>query len=149
MPRCETCAGVIRTKRAMTHDQDPCFVISRMEFDADVGWPRGMKTYFCTRECAIEGLVEKNLLDPDDPAIYSMRQDHGPGEAEPDVVPLLKRAQELLVDAREQLDQGDDAWDYVQGAAAQAESAQTLIEGPEILEDDENTSMAGCDDGGV
>lgn len=140
MPRCETCAGVIRTKRAMVHDQDPCFIVSRMEFDADVGWARAMKTYFCTRECAIEGIENENLLDPDDPAIYSMRQDHDPGEAEPDVGPLLQRAQELLVDAREQLDMDDDAWDYVQGAAAQAEGAQVLIEGPEVLEDDAERS---------
>ena len=136
MPRCETCGGVIRTKKAMTHDQDPCFIISRMEFDADVGWPRGMKTYFCTRECARLGLVEENLLDPDDPAIYAMRQDHGPGEAEPDVGPLLQRAQELLADAREQLDDDDELTDYVQGAIGRTESARVLVDGPEVLEDD-------------
>jgi len=136
MPRCEVCAGVIRTKMAMTHDQDPCFIVSRMEFDADFGWPRGKKTYFCTRECALEGIEDEELLDPDDPAIYSMRQEHGPGEDEPDVGPLLERAQELLTDAREQLDQDDDAWEYIQGAAGRTESARVLVDGPEVLEEE-------------
>jgi len=136
MPRCETCGGVIRTKKAMIHDQDPCFIISRMEFDADTGWPRGKKTYFCTRECAIEGLEEQLERDPDSPTFYAMRQDHGPGEAEPDVGPLLQRAQELLADAREQLDGDDELADYVQGAIGRTESARVLIDGPEVLEDD-------------
>ncbi|MDQ2053218.1 hypothetical protein [Halobellus sp. H-GB7] len=137
MPRCENCHGSIRTKMAMTHDQDPCFVVSRMEFDADVGWPRGKKTYFCTRECAIEGLEERLERDPDSPTFHAMRRGYEPGEADPDVGPLIERAYELLIGAREQLDQESQEWEYVQGAAAQAESAQVLVDGPEILEEGE------------
>jgi len=81
MPRCEICHGTIRTKMAMTHDQDPCFIVSRMEFDADAGWARGKKTYFCTRECAVEALEEELLLDPDDVTLHAMRHDYEPGEA--------------------------------------------------------------------
>lgn len=115
MPRCEACHGTIRTKRAMTHDQVPCFAISRFEFDADVGWSRAKKTYFCTRECAVEGLEEEMLLDPDDVTFHAMRHDYEPGEAAPDVGTLLERAQELLIKARDQLDRDDDAWKCVQG----------------------------------
>jgi len=145
VPRCEVCHGTIRTKHAMTHDQDPCFIVSRMEFDAEFGWPRGKKTYLCTRECAIEALQEGLLLDPDDATLHAMRHDYEPGEAEPEVGPLLERARELLVDARDQLDQEDDEWDYVQGAAAQAESAQVLVDGAEVL-DDAPEQGGGCDD---
>lgn len=140
MPRCENCHGTVRTKRAMTHDQDPCFIVSRMEFDADVGWPRGKKTYFCTRECAIEGLEEGLELDPDSSLFHAMRHDYEPGESEPDVGPLLKRAHDLLVEARDQLDRDEDGqlWDYVHGAAAQAEGGQVLVDGPEILEENDD-----------
>ena len=131
MPRCENCHGSIRTKKAMTHDQDPCFIVSRMEFDADVGWPRGKKTYFCTRECAIEGLEERLERDLDSPLFHAMRQDYEPGGCEPDAGPLVERAQELLADAVEQLDRDEEAWEYVQGAIAQAKSARAVIEEPE------------------
>jgi hypothetical protein len=119
----------------MTHDQDPCFIVSRMEFDAEIGWPRGKKTYLCTRECALEAIEEGLLRDPDSSTFHAMRHDYEPGEAEPDVGKLLERAHELLVDARDQLDQDTDAWDYVQGAAGRAESAQVLVDGPEVLEE--------------
>jgi hypothetical protein len=48
---------------------------------------------------------------------------------------LLEQAYNLLIEARGQLDQGSKEWDYVQSAAARTESAQVVIEGPEVLED--------------
>jgi flagellin-like hook-associated protein FlgL len=60
-----------------------------------------------------------------------------------DVGPLLKRARELLVEARDQVDADresladDQLWEYIQGAAARTESAQILVDGPEVLEDSE------------
>jgi len=147
MPRCEVCAGVIRTKMAMTHDQDPCFIVSRMEFDADFGWPRGKKTYFCTRECALEGIEDEELLDPDDPAIYSMRQEHGPGEDEPDVGPLLERAQELLTDAREQLmgnfkSELEAATDVLQNAQTEEFAMANMAAAVDIVENGANALAA-------
>jgi len=141
MPRCEVCHGAVRTKRAPTHDQDPHFVVSRMEFDADVGWTRGYKTYLCTRACAIEALEEGLLRDPDSPLFHAMRHEYEPDEATPDVGPLLERARELLVAARDQVDADredlaeDQLWEYIQGAAARTESAQVLVDGLEVLED--------------
>jgi hypothetical protein len=58
-----------------------------------------------------------------------------------DVGPLLQRARELLVEARDQVDADresladDQLWQYIQGAAARAESAQVLVDGAEVLED--------------
>lgn len=131
MARCETCGGYIRTQGAPTHDRDPGLVVTDMEFRHEFGWATGKKTHFCTRGCAIEGIKTGLLLAPDDATLYSMR--HGVDD-EPDPGPLLQRAQELLADAREQLD-GQSA-EYTTTALGSVESARVLVEGPEALEDD-------------
>lgn len=130
MARCEVCGGHIRTQGSPTHDRDPGLVVTDMEFHDECSWARGKKTHFCTPECAIEGIQEGLLLSPDDVTLYSMR--HGLDD-EPDPGPLLQRAQELLADAREQLDERPE--EYVGTALGSIESARVLLEGPEVLED--------------
>jgi len=59
---------------------------------------------------------------------------------------LIDEAYDLLIEARGHLDRGSSEWEYVQGAAAQAESAQILLGGPEVLEADTDRQRGVRDD---
>lgn len=87
-------------------------------------------------------MPEGNQYDVDDPGVSREEGDSWGDVAterrQADTDELLEAARLLAITARERIDRDDQGqlWDYCQRAAANAEAAEVLLEGVEILEDE-------------
>jgi hypothetical protein len=129
MARCETCGGSVRRKLAATHTQDPHITASKWEFDDDVGHSRATKTFFCSPECAIEGIRDGRLREQDDDMFWVDRHGGGPSNyPSPDVLARIERGLELLDGALDDLDTANDAADPLRMAVETGETAQLFVQ---------------------
>ena len=129
MARCETCGGSVRRKLAATHTQDAHITASKWEFDADSARTKATRTFFCSPECAADGILDGRLREQDDSMFWVDRHGGGPSNyPSPDVVGLIERGVELLEEANDRLGDQNDAVDALQAAVDHGKTAETMVQ---------------------
>jgi len=97
MARCEACGGPIRDALGSQRPADELIDVNKFEFDDSVGSRRARRTHFCSKQCAIRGLEDDLLNEPDDSIFWVNRRGDGPQNyPDPETGPLIRRAKELL-----------------------------------------------------
>jgi hypothetical protein len=97
MVRCEACGGPIRDALGSQRSADELIDVNKFEFDDSVGRRRARRTHFCSTECAIRGLEDDLLNEPDDSMFWVDRRGGGPQNyPDPETEPLVRRAKKLL-----------------------------------------------------
>jgi len=124
MALCEACGGPIRGALGPRRPADELIDVNKFEFDDSVGSRRARRTHFCSTECAIRGLEDDLLNEPDDSMFWVDRRGDGPQNyPDPETEPLVRRAKELL----------ETALDGVNGDALVASLDEAIASADETL----------------
>jgi hypothetical protein len=124
MARCEACGGPIRDALGSQRPADELIDVNKFEFDDSVGSRRARRTHFCSTECAIRGLEDDLLNEPDDSMFWVDRRGDGPQNyPDPETEPLVRRAKELL----------ETALDGVNGDAPELNLNEAIASADETL----------------
>jgi hypothetical protein len=128
MPRCEACGGPIRDALGSQRPADELIDVNKFEFDNSVGRRRARRTHFCSKQCAIRGLEDDLLNEPDDSTFWVERRGDGPQNyPDSETEPLVRRAKDLLETALDGVD-GDALVASLDEAIASADETLAVLD---------------------